>query len=438
MKKKFLVFALCFSMVLSCMASPITALADVAVEEKNIVVTIGADLTDEQEATMFKLFNVEKDKVKVLEVTNADERKFLEGVASDDVIGKRTFSCSCIEETEEGTGINVMILNLSWATSYMISSALTTAGIYNCNVICASPIEVSGTGALTGVMMAYEEVTGEALDEEKKELATEELVVTGTIAEEIGQDAATGIITDIKETIIADEITDEKDIEEVIEEKSDIYQVTLTDEQVEMITDTMVKVAEQKYDYEALKGTFDNITSSAQENLGIVTENIEEAKGFFASVGDFFKGIGTAIGNFFKGIGGLFGGDKDKDEENTDNAASKDEETTEDSETTDLFENIDSSVLGDDVIINSTDGESVTPSPDATKDPADDETNADDEANSDKETTADDSSDDTTSTDTDSSDSSSTEGNASQNSSDSQGSSDETSGSTPAATPKAE
>ncbi|MCR5607807.1 MAG: DUF1002 domain-containing protein [Lachnospiraceae bacterium] len=352
MKKRYVAMALSLAMVFSTVCVPTMAYADATPE--NVVVTLGKDLTDEQKDTMYKFFGVNKDLVETIEVTNADERKFLEGVASDSVIGKRTYSCSCIQETPEGSGINVTIANLNWVTSYMISSALTTAGIYNCNVIAASPKEVSGTGALTGVMMAYEKVTGEELDEEKKELATEELVVTGTVAEEVGTDAATGIITEVKQEVIKEKIKDPEEIQEVIEEKSEKYQVTLSDEQVELIANTMVKVAEQKYDYEKVKGTFENITDTATSNLGIVTEKVEEAKGFFGTIGAFFAGIGKAIANFFKGIGnffaGLFGG-KDAKEENQ---ATDDTEATEDMG---ILNNIDTSALGDDVIINSTDEE---------------------------------------------------------------------------------
>lgn len=50
----------------------------------------------------------------------------------------------------------------------MISSTHPYSGVENCNVIAASPIEVSGTGALTGIMMAYEKATGTTLNEDQK------------------------------------------------------------------------------------------------------------------------------------------------------------------------------------------------------------------------------------------------------------------------------
>ncbi len=184
-------------------AAPITALADQAT-----VVTIGADLSKEQKDMMFNYFGVEENKVNVIKVTNKEERAYLEGVATEAQIGRRTFSCAYIEETEEGNGINVKIANLNMVDSAMIATTLTTAGIYNCNVVAAAPFEVSGTGALTGILKAFEKVTGEELDEEKKELATEELVATSELAQELeSKDSATGIITSVKEEVIESGVT---------------------------------------------------------------------------------------------------------------------------------------------------------------------------------------------------------------------------------------
>ena len=169
--KRVLAVVLSFVMILTM--SPIVALAD-----SETVVTIGADLTDAQKETMFKYFGVDKNKVSVIEVTNKEEREYLEGVATEAQIGRRTLSCAYIQQTEEGNGINVKIANLNMVTSAMIATTLSTAGIYNCNVVAACPIEVSGTGALTGIMKAFETVTGEKLDEEKKEVDTYDLIPT--------------------------------------------------------------------------------------------------------------------------------------------------------------------------------------------------------------------------------------------------------------------
>lgn len=341
--KKVLVFVLSLVMLLTM--SPMVVLAD-----SETVVTIGADLTDEQKDKMFTYFGVDKNKVSVIEVTNDEERKYLEGVATEAQIGRRTLSCAYIQETEEGNGINVKIANLNMVTSSMIATTLSTAGIYNCNVVAACPIEVSGTGALTGIMKAFEKVTGEKLDEEKKELATEELIATTELADELkSDDKATGLITAAKEAVIKSGTKDEDKIEDIIKKTAKEYGVELSDEQLKMIKDIMMKIAKQDYDYDKIKSTLSDISEGAAKKLDIDIDlsdiTKEEASGFIGAVTNFFE----AIADFFKGIGswfsGLFGGGSEKTEGN---------KPAEEKTDLGILNNTDESILGDDVITNST------------------------------------------------------------------------------------
>ena len=330
MKKKIIAAILSIGFLAGAVARPIIVSADSAT-----VVTIGADLTKAQKNKMFEYFGVDETEVAVIEVTNEDEREYLEGVASEQQIGYRTYSCAFIEHTEKGNGIHVKIANLNWVTSYMIATTLGTAGIYDCNVVAAAPFVVSGTGALTGIMKAFEVVSGESLDEEKKELATEELIMTGDLAEDIGSDEATGLITDIKNTIIGENIVVADQIEQVIIDSSTKYEINLTDEQVDRISSTMEKIANQDYDYERLSDTLSKITESVSEKLGISSE--DEAKGFFQKIKDFFQGIW----NWLKG---LFVG---KDE------VMKEDETPE--ADLGILENTNDAILGENAIIDATD-----------------------------------------------------------------------------------
>ena len=82
-------------------------------------------------------------------------------------IGTRTLSCAYVKPTQSG-GIKVRTANLNYVTGNMIANALSTAGVTNCEAVAACPYEVSGTGALTGVIMAYESASGQKLDSTKK------------------------------------------------------------------------------------------------------------------------------------------------------------------------------------------------------------------------------------------------------------------------------
>ena len=283
--KKIIPFVVTLSLFASCL--PMVAKAD-----SSKVVTLGANLSDEQKNDMYEYFGTSADKVETIEVTNDDERKYMEGIATESQIGTRTYSCSYVEPTESG-GIQVKTANLTFVTSSMIASTLTTSGVENCNVVAASPIEVSGTGALTGIMMAYETASGETLDEGQKEAATEELVTTGELADAIGQEEATDLMNNIKQEVIEEGITDKDEIQDVVEDNADNLNITLTQEQLDKIVALMEKISQYDYDVKAQKDTLENLAGKSE--------------GFFAKIWNSIKG-------FFgddKGDGGIINDTKD-------------------------------------------------------------------------------------------------------------------------------
>lgn len=257
------------------------------------IVTLGANLTSEQKDKMLNYFGVKKDETMILDVTNAEERKYLEGVANDSQLGKVTISCSYVEPTSQGNGINVKTANLTWVTSSMIATTLSTAGLQDANVIVAAPFPVSGTGGLTGVMKAFESSTGKKLDEEKKELATEELVVTGDLGDEVGQEKATGVINDIKAEIIKNGTHDTAQIAETINNITNNYNINLSPEELQKIQDMMLKISKQDYDYNSMKRTLSNVSDNVNADLKALGEDVK-GTGLFDSVKGWF-------GNLFNG-----------------------------------------------------------------------------------------------------------------------------------------
>lgn len=282
-------------MKLKKMASSIIVSAMVVLGSFNLayadgsnVVTLGVNLTPSQKQQMLDYFGVNKDEVLTLDVTNAEERKYLQGVASEAQLGKATISCSYVEPTSKG-GINVKTANLTWVTSSMIASTLSTAGLENANVIAAAPYKVSGTGALTGIMKAFEDASGEKLDETKKEIASEELVVTGNLGDEVGQEKATGVMNDIKSEIIKNGTSDVIQIADTINNITNNYNITLTPEQKKQVEDIMAKISKQDYNYSNMKNTLENVKDNVNEELNNIGEGNNE--GFFTKVKDWFAGI---------------------------------------------------------------------------------------------------------------------------------------------------
>lgn len=273
--------------VLTCASMPMVAKAD-----NSKVVTLGANLSDEQKKSMYEYFGTSSDKVETIEVTNADERKYMEGIASEEQIGTRTYSCSYVEPTGSG-GVQVKVANLTFVTNSMIASTLLTSGVENCNVVAASPIEVSGTGALTGIMMAYESASGEKLSEDQKAAATEELVTTGELANEVGQQEATNLMNEVKQDVIEDGLTDPDDIKDAVEDAAKDINITLTDEQMAKIVSLMENISQYDYDVKALKKTLENLEGKDE--------------GFFAGLWSSIKGFFTGD----SGDGGIINDTKD-------------------------------------------------------------------------------------------------------------------------------
>ena len=226
------------------------------------VVTLGADLTQDQKDTMMRYFKTDASQVQILTITNQDEREHLGDYIPLEQIGTRTLSCAYVKPTQSG-GIKVRTANLNYVTGNMIANALSTAGVTSCEAVAACPYEVSGTGALTGVIMAYESASGQKLDSTKKDLATKEVVVTGDLAQQVGNDNATNIINQAKLQIIGDNIQNADEIYNIVNNIAVQNNVTLSQEEMETIVALLQEIAQQSYDIEQMKETLENI----QQNL---------------------------------------------------------------------------------------------------------------------------------------------------------------------------
>ena len=252
------------SMVMGSMVPTIPVMADAMK-----VVTLGADLSEDQKNTMLRYFKVDSSQAQIIYVTNQDERDHLSAYVPLEQIGTRTVSCAYVKPTTSG-GIKVRTANLNWVTCNMIASSLSTSGVINCEVVAACPFEVSGTGALTGIQMAYETASGEKLDETKKELATEEMVVTGNLADSVGQNDATTVINQAKMQVIADNIQNADDIYNIVVNISNNNNVSLSDDEINTIVNLLKQIAEQNYDYSEMQETLervnDNVTGQADES----------------------------------------------------------------------------------------------------------------------------------------------------------------------------
>ena len=383
----------------SMMAAAMTSQSVMADAEK--VVTLGVDLSEEDQNKILKYFGVLGQDIRTIYVNNQDERDLLSSYIPLSVIGSRTLSCAYVKPTNSG-GIQVKTANLNWVTSNMIASALSTSGVKNCEVIAACPREVSGTGALTGVLKAYEFAASSALSPAKKQVAAQEIATVSNVADLVGQTEATQIVNEIKIQIIEEEVEadDTERIQEIVDiavdnavaemqaaldEVTDLVSGMTGREALEALAES---IAEQKYDYDDVKETLERVEKNVEElkekeNGGVnVNVNIDNQAAGGSSSAE--GGNASAAGGSSEAAGGsseAAGGNADVTGANAEAAGGSSEaaggsseaaggsseadasdvtgasELSEDS----ILLNTDDSALGDDVIMDATTEEAVQP-----------------------------------------------------------------------------
>lgn len=237
------------------------------------VVTLGADLSDDQKQAILRYFGVAGQNLQTLTITNQDERNHLGSYVPLEQIGSHTYSCAYVNPTNSG-GIQVKTANLSWVTSNMIATTLSTSGVVNCEVLAASPFEVSGTGALTGILMAYESAVGTQLDETKKDIATQEMITTTMIANSIGQQLATEIVNDSKMQVIQGNDVTQNDIDIIINNVAEEKNISLTDEDRNLLNNLLDEISQQDYDYDDMKTTLERV----EQNVDSTSADLNAAE----------------------------------------------------------------------------------------------------------------------------------------------------------------
>nr|WP_050497265.1 DUF1002 domain-containing protein [Clostridium botulinum] len=281
---KLLVLVFTFSLIISASS------ANKVYADAFKVVTLGADLTNEQKEEMLKYFGVTRKEANVMEVNKEEEDKYLAGVATRKQIGTKSISCAYVEPTDKG-GLNISTHNIYWVTENMIRNALITAGVENANVKVGAPFNVSGTAALTGILKGFESSKGgKKIDEEKKKVANEEMVVTGNLGEKIGQDEAANLINEVKKEVVKEKPKTEKEIKNIVKDATNNYGYKLSDEDMQKITALMDKINGLDLDFKQIKDQLNQVSNKLKD---VVTS--EEAKGFFSKlwegIKDFFDNI---------------------------------------------------------------------------------------------------------------------------------------------------
>lgn len=262
------------------------------------IVVYGDTLTDDQRAEVRRLLDVDPDNVSEMNVTGEDIAHYIDGDPDS-----RMFSSVKITHKDEGHGIVVNIItadNITQVTSEMYSNALLTAGVEHALIEVASPVQVTGTSALSGIYKAYD-AAGSELEKGRMEVANEELDVTTELSEKegISQETVTELMTEIKKAIAEQDPATKEDVEQIVKEQLDKLEINLSEEDRQLLIDLFEKMRNLDIDFDRVKEQLDDISSTIKERLDNMDIEIDE--GFWDKVMQFFQDLIDSIAAFFKG-----------------------------------------------------------------------------------------------------------------------------------------
>lgn len=286
--KKILVSIMAFALF----AFPTIGLADAAAGDK--IITLGKNLTEEQKQSMLSEMGAD-DNSQVIEVTNEEEHKYLGNYIPKAQIGTKAISSSAITIEKSGSGLEVDTKNINWVTDEMYLNALMTAGVKDATIQVTAPFEVSGTAALTGLLKAYEVTSDEAIPEEVKQVANEELVKTAELGDKVGEENASALMAKIKEEIANNGVPEtDAEFRELIEKAASDLGITLSEEEINSLVALFNKMKEVNVDWDQVGQQLDK----AKDKISNFIDS-EEGQNFLDQLKEFFIALWNAIISIF-------------------------------------------------------------------------------------------------------------------------------------------
>ena len=209
------------------------------------VLALGADLSADQRATVLSEMGIteaEAASYETVTITNDMEHQYLDESLGSSVVGSHSLSSVLLIPQESGAGLTVETHNINYCTIAMYRNALLTAGVQDAKVIVVAPMPISGTAALIGAVKAYETYSGTTVSDEAINAATDELVLTGELSDELDSEQISDLIAYLKQQIAENGLDDPGKLTELVNEASDKMDLKLTDEQVSRIVDLLLKL----------------------------------------------------------------------------------------------------------------------------------------------------------------------------------------------------
>lgn len=286
MKKMMILVIVAFMTFITIPAQ--TFLADMA--SGDMIITLGENLTEQQKNMLLVEMKAQKD-TQIVTVSNQEEHQYLGNYISKSLIGTKAISSSATTIAPAGSGISVKTKNITWVTNDMYVNALITAGIKDAKIYITSPIPVSGTAALTGIIKAYEISADKAIPEAVKQAANQEMVETAKLGDSIGDKNAAALLTKIKEAIAKNKPKNDQELRTIIENAAKELGVTLSEDQIQSLLNLFNKLNDLNIDWNQVNDQIHKaktqVTKFLQSNEG--QSLLENIKQFFIRLIDTIK-----------------------------------------------------------------------------------------------------------------------------------------------------
>lgn len=283
--------------LLAAYISPIETSA-VQLESDKAIIVYGANLSDAQRNEVKEIFEYDSlGETKELVVTGKDIAHYINGDPNSNM-----YSSAKIIGRDKGHGIVVNILtasNITKVTGDMYKNAMLTAGVEDADVEIASPIQVTGTSALSGIYKAYDDA-GAKLDDGRMEVANDELDVATDLAEKEGMDEqkVSELLAEIKQAIAEQNPATREDVEEIVSEQLNKLEISLSEEDRQLLVDLFEKMRDLDIDFGKVKDQLGDLASKIKDK--VKDSDIQIDEGFWEKVKNFFSDMIDKIASFFK------------------------------------------------------------------------------------------------------------------------------------------
>ena len=272
----------------------------------------GGGLNDAQIEETADLLGIDSmDNVASVAVTGEDLQNYL-GTGSGNTASM--ILSVLVQRENEGHGVNVINKtpdNITQITEEQYSNAAITAGVEDVTIMVASIRPVTGESALTGIYKAFD-VNGEELDQDRMEVAQEELETTNQIAqenadeEEFDSSRLDLAIVEIKQQLAElrdrqDELATREEIEQIINDalENNNLQSVISQDQVDRLLAFFERYQQTgAIDSAQVRQQLELLSGNLRDRFGDAGQQAEDS-GLVDQIGNFFRQIWEAIRGLF-------------------------------------------------------------------------------------------------------------------------------------------